>query len=279
MNETATAAALMENLHRLTFGPRNRVTVRQLINKILAYSAIKINANPPLLYSVLKPDTSSDSPSARSNGVRLVSAKQDANHIPANGGAIKINPTGTWAAINSFILNLPTKIKNDRRISARLTSYEIVWATLRNPPSTAYFELEDQPLSNTVYTPKLVQHRKKRIPRLKLCIPYFIGRTIHTTRARPMAATGAVKYTKKLATNGWVDSLVKSLIASANGWGTPIHPTLLGPLRIWMYPKTFRSNKVKNATPINTNTTKIRLFNRTTTKSLAIITIQDLPHI
>jgi hypothetical protein len=42
-----------------------------LINKILAYSAIKIKANPPLLHSILKPDTSSDSPSAKSNGVRL----------------------------------------------------------------------------------------------------------------------------------------------------------------------------------------------------------------
>lgn len=42
--------------------------------KILVYSAIKIKANGPLLYSVLNPETSSDSPSAISNGVRFVSA-------------------------------------------------------------------------------------------------------------------------------------------------------------------------------------------------------------
>ena len=42
--------------------------------KIEAYSAIKMRANGPALYSVLNPETSSDSPSAKSNGVRLVSA-------------------------------------------------------------------------------------------------------------------------------------------------------------------------------------------------------------
>jgi len=36
---------------------------------------MKINANVALLYSVLNPETNSDSPSARSNGVRLVSAR------------------------------------------------------------------------------------------------------------------------------------------------------------------------------------------------------------
>ena len=52
---------------------------------ILAYSAIKISANPSLPYSILNPETSSDSPSAKSNGVRLVSAKQEINHIPTIG--------------------------------------------------------------------------------------------------------------------------------------------------------------------------------------------------
>jgi len=52
---------------------------------ILAYSAIKIKANPKLPYSMLNPETSSDSPSAKSNGVRLVSAKHEINHIPAIG--------------------------------------------------------------------------------------------------------------------------------------------------------------------------------------------------
>jgi hypothetical protein len=52
---------------------------------ILAYSAIKINANPTLPYSILNPDTSSDSPSAKSKGVRLVSATQEISQIPTIG--------------------------------------------------------------------------------------------------------------------------------------------------------------------------------------------------
>jgi hypothetical protein len=54
-------------------------------NMILPYSDKKIIANPPLLYSVLKPETNSDSPSAKSKGARLVSATsrqiQHNNHI------------------------------------------------------------------------------------------------------------------------------------------------------------------------------------------------------
>jgi len=59
-----------------------------LINKILAYSAIKIRANPSLPYSILNPDTNSDSPSAKSNGVRFVSATQEINNIIAIGKKI-----------------------------------------------------------------------------------------------------------------------------------------------------------------------------------------------
>ena len=52
---------------------------------ILAYSAIKIRANITLPYSMLNPETNSDSPSAKSNGVRLVSAIQEINQIPTIG--------------------------------------------------------------------------------------------------------------------------------------------------------------------------------------------------
>jgi len=64
----------------------NKVAVIKLIAIILVYSAMKIKANKPLLYSTLKPDTSSDSPSAKSNGVRLVSARLVINHRIASKG-------------------------------------------------------------------------------------------------------------------------------------------------------------------------------------------------
>ena len=59
----------------------NNVANTKLKKKILAYSAIKINANPNLPYSTLNPETSSDSPSAKSKGVRFVSATQDTSQI------------------------------------------------------------------------------------------------------------------------------------------------------------------------------------------------------
>jgi hypothetical protein len=58
---------------------------RILIRIILAYSAIKIRANPNLPYSTLNPETSSDSPSAKSNGVRFVSAIQEISHTATKG--------------------------------------------------------------------------------------------------------------------------------------------------------------------------------------------------
>lgn len=48
---------------------------------ILKYSDKKIKANHPPIYSTLNPDTNSDSPSAKSNGLRLVSAIHEENHI------------------------------------------------------------------------------------------------------------------------------------------------------------------------------------------------------
>lgn len=62
-----------------------------LIKIILEYSDKKINAKPPLLYSTLNPDTNSDSPSAKSKGVRLVSANLETNHIIQRGNIKKIN--------------------------------------------------------------------------------------------------------------------------------------------------------------------------------------------
>lgn len=58
---------------------------------MLAYSARKNNAKGPPAYSTLKPETSSDSPSVKSKGARLVSASVEINHIMARGHEGKIN--------------------------------------------------------------------------------------------------------------------------------------------------------------------------------------------
>lgn len=57
---------------------------------ILAYSLRKIKTKPTEAYSILKPDTSSDSPSEKSNGVRLVSATDIINQRAPIRGLISI---------------------------------------------------------------------------------------------------------------------------------------------------------------------------------------------
>ena len=54
--------------------PANMIVVSAEIRIMLAYSARKKIANPDPEYSTWKPATISDSPSATSNGARLVSA-------------------------------------------------------------------------------------------------------------------------------------------------------------------------------------------------------------
>lgn len=71
-------------------GFRNRMAVMVFINMMFAYSARKKRAKGPAAYSTLKPDTNSDSPSVRSNGARLVSARVEIYHIIARGHEEKI---------------------------------------------------------------------------------------------------------------------------------------------------------------------------------------------
>lgn len=78
-------------------GPRKTMAERVFTMRILEYSARKNRANGPPAYSTLNPETSSDSPSVRSNGVRLVSARVDTNHISARGQRGKMNHVGCWA--------------------------------------------------------------------------------------------------------------------------------------------------------------------------------------
>ena len=88
---------------------------------MFAYSAMKISANIPLLYSTLKPDTNSDSPSAKSNGVRFVSAKLVINHMIASGRAISITQDRDADEMIDRSICLWT-IKAERRIKDILTS-------------------------------------------------------------------------------------------------------------------------------------------------------------
>lgn len=135
---------------------------------IFAYSAMKNRANGPAAYSTLKPDTSSDSPSVRSNGARFVSASVEMNHIIARGHAGKISHTCSCVIISVERAKDPFISKIDSRIIASVTSYEIVCATARKAPMRAYFELEAQPDQRIEYTAKLDIANMKRAPKFML---------------------------------------------------------------------------------------------------------------
>lgn len=85
------ARRIIQNLATIVVNPApcrlNRFKLKKIFevnaenNKIIAYSLRKIRINPVAPYSTLNPETSSDSPSEKSKGVRLVSAKSITNHI------------------------------------------------------------------------------------------------------------------------------------------------------------------------------------------------------
>jgi len=163
-NSAATATVLKISDRVELSGVCIRITdVIILINKIFIYSAMKIRAKVLLLYSVLNPDTSSDSPSAKSNGVRFVSARADVNHIIISGKNIIIIDD-FWSII-IFVRSIELiRIIDVSIISDILTSYEIVCATPRSLPSSEYLELEYHPAMNVAYTFILEMHRKKMAP-------------------------------------------------------------------------------------------------------------------
>lgn len=84
-------------------GFMNIVADRVFIIRMFVYSARKSRANGPAENSTLKPETSSDSPSVRSNGVRLVSASVDVNHIMARGHDGSRSHIGSCVIVNAFM--------------------------------------------------------------------------------------------------------------------------------------------------------------------------------
>lgn len=106
----------------LLYAPKNRIIVRAFIMIMFAYSARKKRAKGPPAYSTLKPDTSSDSPSVRSKGARLVSAKVEINHIMARGHEGMINQIYSCVVISVVNVKEPFMSKIDKIIMAKVTS-------------------------------------------------------------------------------------------------------------------------------------------------------------
>lgn len=102
--------------------PMKRMVDRVFMRRMLAYSARKNRAKGPPAYSTLKPETSSDSPSVRSKGARLVSARVEMYHIAARGQAGSRSQMPSWATLKVWRVNPPVKMMMLSRIRPRLTS-------------------------------------------------------------------------------------------------------------------------------------------------------------
>lgn len=120
--------------------------IHKLENKIIiAYSLKKIKTNPMEEYSILNPETNSDSPSEKSKGVRFVSAISMTNNNTTSIGINKKNEKFEFLNLknwNDFINRI-----NIINIIASLISYEIVCLTLRIAPIILYLLLDAHPLS------------------------------------------------------------------------------------------------------------------------------------
>lgn len=102
--------------------PRNRIVDKTFINIMLEYSAKKNKAKGPPAYSTLNPDTSSDSPSVKSKGVRFVSAKVETNQMKAIGVQDNRNQERFCASVIDVRLNVPASITTHKTINPKLTS-------------------------------------------------------------------------------------------------------------------------------------------------------------
>lgn len=115
-------AVKISGLLGLLNGPKNTIVDRAFIKIIFMYSAIKNRANGPAAYSTLNPDTSSDSPSVRSNGARFVSARVEMYHIIPKGHVGIISHRASCVNISDCRENDPFIISTDNRIIAIVTS-------------------------------------------------------------------------------------------------------------------------------------------------------------
>lgn len=104
------------------FGAINKIQVRVFIIMMFAYSARKNRANGPPAYSTLNPETSSDSPSVRSNGARFVSATVEIYHIMARGQDQVMSHVGSCVVRRARMAKLPEYMIVERRIIPRVTS-------------------------------------------------------------------------------------------------------------------------------------------------------------
>lgn len=102
--------------------PKNSIDINVDIIIMWEYSAKKNSANDIAEYSVLYPDTNSDSPSVRSNGARFVSANADTTNITNAGSCGTTYQISLWDVTIPVKFNSPLLITTDNIINPIDTS-------------------------------------------------------------------------------------------------------------------------------------------------------------
>jgi len=126
-NEDKEYQESISNKKNELFPPKKKITNKQLINKIFAYSPKKKAANKKAEYSTLYPATNSASASGKSNGARFVSAKIDIKKIIPKGNNGKINQIISFCiSMISFTLKECDNKITGSTIKLMETSYEII---------------------------------------------------------------------------------------------------------------------------------------------------------
>lgn len=114
---------------------------------------------------------------------------------------------------------------------ARVTSYEIVWATARSAPIRAYFEFEAQPDHRIEYTARLDIASRNSRPKLRSAKENGRGSGVQIEIARSKASIGVAINKIGEDVDGRIGSLMNSFTPSARGCSNPKGPTTFGPFR------------------------------------------------
>lgn len=118
---------------------------------------------------------------------------------------------------NVFRVYPPLRRIIDSRMIARVTSYEIVWATARSAPIRAYFEFEAHPDHRMEYTAKLDIVSMKSNPRLRSAKGNGMGSGVQMEIARSRASMGVMINNTGEDVDGRIGSFTNNFTPSANG--------------------------------------------------------------
>lgn len=133
-------------------------------NRIMPYSDKNKKTKNKLLTSTLNPLTSSLSPSSKSKGVRLVSIRITKSINPSQMVFLK--------KAQVLLLRLKELFSSSKKKNTRIkvTSYDILWRILRDPPNLEKLLITLQP--NRVIENALAAKKEKKISELlKFWIP------------------------------------------------------------------------------------------------------------